>query len=164
MGKTVELTQGEMQTAALTGVTRATSDAELLWKNWPSMGWGSFIEQAGAELAVGKLTGRWVDFDRRHVGPWAVRYGNEVFENDDDLDVIIFVSGEAPSYEVQGWLYAHEAKRKENWDNARWVHAFLIPWDELHPLETLPSGRSSSRLPAGVKATCQDDGIPEFTR
>jgi hypothetical protein len=141
MGAEVALTAQELRFAAMTGALWAVDDPELSWKTRNQMSWGWFIEQAGAELAVAKFTGRRVDHERageQRVGPWIVSCSCEVFTGTADDEVVICVVGEAPIYILAGWVYAREVKRPERWNDRWWIHSYWVGKEDLHSMDALP--------------------------
>jgi hypothetical protein len=133
------LTWDEVEQAASVGVRRrihsrkkglngAAADAE---GNQGLGAWDIDIEAAIAEMAVAKATNRyWCgSVDTYHKGD-DVQYGIQVRHavpdasslivrvEDSDAAVWVLVTGRAPSFQLRGWFFGHEAKKQESWKKA----------------------------------------------
>lgn len=111
--------------------------------------WTAHIEAVGSEMAVAKLLGRYyVDTaDPDYGGDVGARLQVRhttlpngrliVHPSDPDDHFYVLVTGELPTYEVVGGLYARDCKREEWWtDPGTGRPAFFVPRDALKPLRT----------------------------
>ena len=150
-----ELTELEYKYAELIGTARNSeaekSNREPDWKDGTEL--KNHIDGACAEILCAKIlnvyyTPRINTFKRADIGKrievrstksdW---YGVKVKESDDDDRVVIgFRKVDATHFDVLGWIYAKDAKRKK-WrrdPGKRNRFAYFVPQDRLQSMETLP--------------------------
>jgi hypothetical protein len=149
----VTLTDYELVQAAMTGMLRQVSAIKRKYKSTlVGKEWQAHIEGACGEVAVAKAMGRYwggsvntfkSGGDLDSTG-WEVRtrsdhaYNLIVRDNDADERVFILVTGQAPNYQVRGWLKAADAKREE-WKKNYGGHgfAYFVPNSELREMGDL---------------------------
>lgn len=149
----IVLTQAEMQQAAFVGCYR---NAENIKKgrrarygaNNKRNGWQYAIEGALGEMAAAKACGVfWSgahDFGAEDILGADVRTSSfpDVFpmhDKDNDDRKFIGVFGAEGTYDVEGWLWGGECKRKE-WFSDRFRNgrpAYWVPRDKLRPLSSI---------------------------
>ena len=129
MGHVITLTINELAVAANVGARRQLSaiEAGLRDKHGAKQGWQIHIEGAAGEIAVAKFLNRhWscsVNTFRSEpdVSTYEVRTRSEdwhdliIRPDDKDESPYILVTGQAPYFTVQGWLYAREGKVPDFW-------------------------------------------------
>jgi len=147
----VKLTQYEADMAAQVGLRR---HIESIYKgrydhlNNGSTGWNEDIEGAAAELAVAKLYGVYWDGSvntfkksdisfKVQVRSTHLREGKLIVrDKDPDNDVYVLVTGQIPTFKVQGGMAGHQAKQKEYLFNPPGVRqskpAYFVPIKDLY--------------------------------
>lgn len=107
--------------------------------------WGFHIESAHAELAVSKVLGVYWGFgvNTFHTSDisgksievrWSSR--NDLKVRPDDDGIVISVSGSCPTYTINGWIEADQAKRQEFLFNQEPI-CYFVPHKYLKPIEGL---------------------------
>lgn len=149
----IELTLAEVIQAALAGVMRRVQNMKRGTRDrfgQPTTDyWSIDIEGCCGELAVAKYLGRfWSgaigDISADDVGVVQVRTtGREsgrliLHPEDKDDRVFILVVGNAPRFDIRGWIIAQHGKRDEFWsDPGTGRPAFFVPQSALKPIEEL---------------------------
>lgn len=146
----VRLEKYEMIMAAYVGLRRHIEKFDSKLKNNhgnPRFGWHTNVEGACAELAVAKHFGVYWDgsvntYKAPDVCGWQVRHtelddGSLIVRDDDANDqAFVLVTGQAPEYELRGWLYGREAKRAE-WHYRSGTPCWMVPQKSLSSIELL---------------------------
>jgi len=152
----IKLTPSETRLAAEVGITRQLvnlfkkrSDAYGCPKG---VGWQVHIEGCLGELVVAKhldvyWSGNWEKLKADDVGHYQVRTADShnkrliLHERDPDDKIFILVTGSAPDYLIQGWIYARDGKKPEFWSDPsrKGRPAFFVGRENLNSMETLPS-------------------------
>jgi len=150
----VILTPAEMMAGALTGIMRQVralkngfrdkhgADAKSPWQ-W-------HIEGALGECVVAQYLGVYWDHslgsfkgadlgNRIQVRTRSQGWHDLIVRPDDTPEhAYILVTGQAPNYQVRGWIYGNEAQRPEWWKTlGDRPPAWFVPQEHLHLLETL---------------------------
>lgn len=148
----IVLSESELYMAAQVGLRR---QFEAMVAGLPDRhghtgpGWNLHIEGACGEVAAARALQRFWGGDtntfkkpdlgtkiqvrtRSGIGP---RTDLIVRSNDSDDDAFVLVIGQAPNFEVVGWIYGDDAKKE------RWAHehggrelAYFVPREELNPI------------------------------
>lgn len=126
--------------------------------------WAIDIEGACGEMAAAKAIAKYWGagvntFHAGDVGPFQVRTSRSsrpmlvVRTQNDPQDTFILVMGEAPHFEVAGWIKGREAMRKKYLRklDPRRPEVYAVPPADLHPLEELDGLSPSHRMPVREK-------------
>jgi hypothetical protein len=110
--------------------------------------WRMDIEGACGEMAVAKYFERYWSgsigrVDTGDVGDFEVRTRPRsdsdliLYRKDKDDSRYFLVTGNAPDFEIVGWIYARDGKRDEWWREPPRCRsaAYFVPQSALHPLE-----------------------------
>ena len=114
--------------------------------------WIKDIESACAESVVAEwYDHNWdpsIGYDAGDVGPYEVRWTDDhnnrliLHDRDKDYKPYILVTGLAPTYYMQGWLFGCEGKRQENVDDPVGGRAaYFVSQRKLHSMAQLPTYR-----------------------
>jgi len=144
----------EYNSAAQIGMQRTLEACRRGAQNHHGMtghGWTEGIEAACSELAVAKYLKVYWAGGGAYKNPdvagniqvrWTPsRYYQLIVRPlDPDEDFYVLVTGECPTYEIQGFIKGSDAKREDRLDapNSR-PPAYFVPTKELLPIETLHS-------------------------
>lgn len=60
-----------------------------------------------------------------------------VHDKDDDDHAFILVTGRYGIYDIRGWIFAKEGKKKKYWKTYKERGAYWVPQEALRPLDTL---------------------------
>lgn len=146
----VDLTWDEVEVAALTGIRRNIrtihEGRHRGGGQTPADGWTDHIVGAIAELAVAKAFNRYpsrnscdIDGDVGHLQVRSTVRGDHMpvqsYDNDDAPFVLVL--GQPPHMRIVGWLYGHEAKRKEYWRTDVRKPAYFVPPSALRCIDEL---------------------------
>lgn len=150
----VELSWGEVFHGCLVGVSRRIrrlrSGSKHRW-GYDSHSWTAELESACAELAVAKALDRYwsdvpvPDHDGDVGDGLQVRHTLRqdgrliVHREDEDGHDFVLVRGEAPRFDVAGFLPGVEAKREVYWTDPGTAGrpAFFVPAEKLRPVQEL---------------------------
>jgi len=149
MGAGARLTWSEVEHALLTGghrrMRRLRAGSPHRWGYGGEDNWSAHIEAAAAEMATAKALGRyWADFTAPdhdgdigagvQVRQTARRDGRLIIHPEDEDDHRFYlVCGEAPAFEIVGWILGRDAKRPEWWtDPGTGRPAFFVARHALH--------------------------------
>lgn len=154
-GKWVTLTKVEIVIGVLVGAWRhlhAKANGKQDSHGFKGDPWEIDVEGALAELAAYKAIGRYWSptIDQRKDGtgdggPYEVRrrskqWHDHLIREDDVFSApYILAIGSISRFRIVGWIYCHEARRDEWWDNKDnrgW--AWWPPQEKLHDLDELP--------------------------
>jgi hypothetical protein len=61
-----------------------------------------------------------------------------IHDSDDDDHIFILVTGELGVFDVRGWIYARDGKKKSLWKDYKGRGAYWVPQSKLRKLDTLP--------------------------
>lgn len=144
----------EVAACAETGVRRRVESIRRKTKDAPGFDrkdkWTIDIEGACGEMAAAKALGQYWDssvntYERADVGEYQVRTSRQVppyllvREANNPADLFILVSGEAPVYEVHGWMYGRDAMKKKYLKRfGTRPPVYAVPPANLKHLEELP--------------------------
>lgn len=148
----IALSTAEMYHAAMVGVTRQISnlrDRRIdAYGAQKEMGWQYHIEGACGEKAFAKFCGiYWSgaigDLKADDVGYFQVRTNSRdngdliLHYNDPDDRIFVLLTGLAPTYTIQGWLWGGEGKNDCWWRESapgKGRSAFFVPQTALRPI------------------------------
>ena len=150
----ITLTSHEMYLAANTGIIRQITNLKNGLKDRygaeTQKGWDIHIEGCGGELAVAKhfnlfWTGNIGNLSLADVGNIQVRTTSWdtgrliIHPKDKDDDIFILVTGAMPTYTIQGYMTAKEAKQDQWWEDPRRQNrwAYFIPQKSLHQISEI---------------------------
>lgn len=149
----VRMTWSEVLSAVLVGVFRRLQDLKSGCQERYGCnagdGWQTNIEGAIGEAVVAKLMDKWWsgslgNWQAADVGNLQVRTTKHkdgrliVHPKDKDNDVFILVVGEAPTYDVAGWIRGIDAKSEMHWQDPKGGRpAYFVPRDALQPMDVL---------------------------
>jgi hypothetical protein len=153
----VSLSWEWVERAAVIGIKR---QVENLQRSRPDahgcqrdLGWQVHIDGACGEAAVAKYTRtRWNGnlgrLKAKDVGALQVRTSSRqsgrliLHPDDPDDDAYVLVLGSAPRYRLAGWIFGHEGKQQEWWeDPTGYRPAFFVPQSAMHPMDLLEVSR-----------------------
>lgn len=155
----VTLNSYELAQAGTTGLLRNIAALKRGYKNKnENANWQNHVEGACGEVAVAKLLGKYwggsintfkEGGDLDSTG-WEVRtrsshqYDLIIRKDDADDRVFILVTGNAPNYQVHGWILAADGKRPK-WlkDYGGHGEAYFVPKDALRRLGDLNEHKGS---------------------
>ena len=154
MSRQITLTWPEVQQAAIVGVLRQSSNLEGKLEHKynadPDRGWDYHITGALGELAVAKSfgifwSGSIDNFLAADVGHLQVRAtpGDRnrltLHPKDGDGQRWILVTGRPPQYTIHGWVFGHEGKRQEYWEDPTRKNrpCYFVPQHVLRDIETV---------------------------
>jgi hypothetical protein len=107
---------------------------------------GACAESVVAEWANVNWHSAYGGADIGDVGPYEVRWTDDhnnrliLHDNDKRHKPYILVTGLAPTYFMQGWLFAYEGIQPENWsDPVGGRAAYFVSQRKLHSMATLPT-------------------------
>ncbi len=149
----IVLTIGEMHLAAHNGTLRVIESIKKGLKDrhgFEGPGWDINVEGAAGEIAAAKAIGTYwggtVNTFKTmgDVGDLEVRtrsksyYELIVREGDNSNAIFILVTGQAPVFNVVGWIKASDAKQPK-WRKTHGGRppAYFVPHDALNPIESL---------------------------
>ena len=150
---TVRLNCAEVFYGAMAGVMRRVSDMKVGRAPGhgldPSDEWGVDIRGALGEMAVAKWLGVYwsgrFEFRGVDVGHVEVRTAAKpthsliLHDRDPDARPFILVTGTCREFELRGWVYGSEGKRREFWSDPKGGRpAYFVPQSALNPMDTLP--------------------------
>lgn len=153
----INLTANESFIAATVGIRRRISSIykskignyEREDVNINKRGWGTDVESAAAELAVGKYLNIYWDFSVNtgkapDVGEFQVRqteldYGSLIFRDGDNTnEKYILVVGSIPTFKIIGWIYGYSCKQDKYLKNPHnTTEAWFVPQSDLLSMDTI---------------------------
>lgn len=146
----IKLNKSEMFQAALVGVMRQIDNLFVGRKDaygaGKKNGWDMHIQGASGEMAFAKYrdkywTGNLGDLKADDVGKTQVRttassYKKLILHNRDPDDrAFVLVAGIAPSFEILGWIWGKDGKKREYWaDPVGGRPAYFVPKEVLREM------------------------------
>jgi hypothetical protein len=168
MGIPITLDIEDVMVAAQAGILRRCNRLKKGYKDKDGFngdGWGIDIEGAAAEYAAAIVLGvPWrvslTAFRDGDLGEIQVRStkNTEGFlrlsDRDDDNKPYVLVTGEAPSFTVQGWIWAADGKNQFYYRKLKADRppAFFVPIDDLLPIHELKALIISGEVQADAKS------------
>ena len=147
----VKLEKYEVLAAAQVGVLRQCQVLER--KTACEAPWQAHVEAACAEMAFAKLAGWYWSYSagvfrrEKDVGNVQVRHTEKpdgrliVTDADEDNDVFVLVRGRAPEFDVVGWAYGRDVKRR-----ARVGGVWMMGVDGLYAMPALLARMNGTQL------------------